>query len=355
MTVLLAAQVNGGRGVYAGPIDLQSVAKLCIASNVLWILIVNITKASILIQYLRIFSSRCIRIACYAFLTLLVPAACWAIFGGVFLCTPIAKIWNPELPGHCISPERYWLSVSGTDIALDLLILLLPLPSITTLHLPRKQKRGLVVVFTLGFLVCVISVVRMLTVLLSAHGGNYTASAIWAVVWSAVEANVGIICASLLSLKPLVVKYFPAVAVETQVPKHSMRIALIPDEEGRRKPPKRIFWNDEKPSQGSAGSRTAVSTPPSSTRSASTNVTPMSGRIGGPQPLAFGSPQPLAEMHGIRVVEPERCALMLHRPGTMSLFDMLKEDGGEGEEMDEGREWAQRRFSKKASSFVEHV
>lgn len=215
MTAVIGVEVHRGVGVYDEDVAASTMAKLVIVNNNLWILTVNLTKASILIQYLRIFTYPRTRIVCLILLFPLLPAVCWGVFGGTFLCSPTAKLWKPQLAGHCMSAQRYWYSVAGIDIGLDFLVLLLPLPAITTLRLPRKQKLGLMLVFLLGFFVCVISVLRLFTVYAASVEGDFVASGVWAIVWSSVEANVGIVCASLLALKPLVAKLFPKIMEET--------------------------------------------------------------------------------------------------------------------------------------------
>ncbi len=230
MTVIIGIGVHSGVGRYDEHVSGLTVAKLVVANNNLWILIVNITKASILVQYLRIFDCRVIRALCIVLMLALLPAAFWGIFGGTFLCTPTARLWNPQIAGHCMNAQNYWYSVAGIDIGLDFLILVLPLPAITRLRLPRKQKLGLILVFLLGFFVCVISVVRVCTVLVTALNDNYVASGIWAIVWSAVEANVGIICASLLALKPLLLELCPKLLVDNEIPRHSMRLNMVETE-----------------------------------------------------------------------------------------------------------------------------
>ena len=227
MTVIIGVEVHHGIGVYDKHVPASTVAKLVVVNNNIFILIVNTTKASILVQYLRIFSNHRTRVHCLILMFLLLPAACWGIFGGTFLCSPTAKLWNPTLAGHCMSAQDYWYSVAGINIGLDFLVLLLPLPAITTLRLPRKQKFGLIFVFLLGFFVCVVSVIRLLTVLVTSMRGDFVASGVWAVIWSAVEANVGIVCASLLALKPLAAKLFPKLMEETEPPRHSMRLPMI--------------------------------------------------------------------------------------------------------------------------------
>ncbi|KAI7552652.1 hypothetical protein KC331_g1743 [Hortaea werneckii] len=214
MTALIAAAVAYGIGTYPPPPTspatttsptaptpltiqktLSLITILMITTNSLWALTVSVTKASILMQYLRIFSAPRVRIACYILLVSLLPAVCWAVLGGTLLCRPVRKLWDPQVQGGaCMSAEKYWVSVAGLDIALDGLVLVLPLPGIWGLRLPRRQKGGLVMVFLLGFFVCAVSVVRLLTVFLVARTGDLVQSGVWNIIWSAVEANVGIVC-----------------------------------------------------------------------------------------------------------------------------------------------------------------
>ncbi|WPH03710.1 Hypothetical protein R9X50_00659300 [Acrodontium crateriforme] len=225
-SVTIAA--NGeGLGVYNGFIDATHLAKLLIANNTLWILTVNCTKTSILLQYLRVFSSRTLRTLCYILTGILISATCWAVFGGLFLCHPVAKLWNPSLLGTCLSSETYWTSAASLNIAIDVLILILPLPSIARLYLPRKEKICIILVFTLGFFVCVVSSLRLGLVVATANQGDYVLSGIWSIIWSAVEANVGIICASLPALKPLVYLVFPDLMRETGFPRRRMQLPVL--------------------------------------------------------------------------------------------------------------------------------
>jgi hypothetical protein len=56
---------------------------------------------------------------------------------------------------------------------------------------------------------------------------DFTASSAEAVTWSMVEANVGIICASMLALKPLIVYFFPQATKERQPPRWSLTLNTV--------------------------------------------------------------------------------------------------------------------------------
>jgi len=65
-------------------------------------------------------------------------------------CTPVSYYWNwwkDDAEGHCIHLHGLGLAAGGIGIALDLWIMLIPLPEIRKLRLPLKQKLGLFLVF----------------------------------------------------------------------------------------------------------------------------------------------------------------------------------------------------------------
>ncbi|KAF2208550.1 hypothetical protein CERZMDRAFT_49170 [Cercospora zeae-maydis SCOH1-5] len=264
MCLVIVVSVNEGLGTYDDATDTIKITKLILANNIIWTVLVNVTKASILMQYLRIFSGRIIRRLCYTLAFLLIPAACWGTFGGIFLCEPVAKLWQPKLPGQCQNAHTYWCSVAAVDIFLDFAVLILPIPSIAGLHLPRKQKIATTLVFIMGFLVCFVSVTRLLTVVVTSQQGDFVMSGIWSVIWSAVEGNVGIICACLLSLKALVTKLFPRLIVDDDLSQGQMRIAILPAS-SEREVSGPATWSHSMRSSMTVGSgRAGLSRPPAS-------------------------------------------------------------------------------------------
>jgi hypothetical protein len=87
----------------------------------------------------------------------------------------------------------------------------LPVKVIWTLQIPKQQKIALVGVLTIGWFVCVVSILRLTALVeLSKHPEDRTYYAAPTAYWSAIEANLGIVCASLPALKPLIVKIIPA-------------------------------------------------------------------------------------------------------------------------------------------------
>ena len=109
-------------------------------------------KLSILLQYLRIFMQKKFRWACFGLMALTVICSCWAIFSGVFMCSPVESFWDFSVPGKCMQRLGVWYSTAATNAFTDFATALLPLPLIKGLPIPRSQKIILASVFGLGFL-----------------------------------------------------------------------------------------------------------------------------------------------------------------------------------------------------------
>ncbi len=99
---------------------------------------------------------------------------------------------------------------ASINIVTDLLVAFLPVRVIWKLQIVMRQKIALLAILTIGWFVCVVSFLRLhaLTVLVQHPDDNTYYSAPTA-YWSSIEMNLGIACASLPALKPLVVKIIP--------------------------------------------------------------------------------------------------------------------------------------------------
>ncbi|CAL5869257.1 uncharacterized protein PFLUO_LOCUS3485 [Penicillium psychrofluorescens] len=118
----------------------------------------------------------------------------------VFLtCIPIAKQWDPSIPGHCISALGLYYAIAAMSIVFDLIIIALPLPVLWRLSLQRKQKLVLTFIFTLGFFITVIQIVRILSLenLLVFFNSRTT------IIWITIEICLGTIICCVPTYGPL--------------------------------------------------------------------------------------------------------------------------------------------------------
>ncbi|KAL3421569.1 hypothetical protein PVAG01_08015 [Phlyctema vagabunda] len=214
VTGLVCRQVKYGLGKHNDQLTPEDQIKML---KHLWINIVfynaslGLTKTSILLQYLRVFVGTRIRFACWFSIGVVFCYAMWAIFSNLFACTPIAFTWDKSLHGHCIERKFLWLFNASFNIISDVVILVLPMPVLSSLKLPRKQKFVLMAIFAAGGLVCLISVIRLhdLYRLLKTKDLSWDNATV--AIWSTLEIHLGIICASLPTLKPVISWLFPSI------------------------------------------------------------------------------------------------------------------------------------------------
>ena len=56
-------------------------------------------------------------------------------------CQPVAKFWNPSLPGHCINSVAADIAYGINHVISDLIIAILPLPMIWRLKLRSTRDK----------------------------------------------------------------------------------------------------------------------------------------------------------------------------------------------------------------------
>ncbi|EFQ25834.1 uncharacterized protein GLRG_00978 [Colletotrichum graminicola M1.001] len=172
---------------------------------------INLTKASILLLYLRIFVQRYFRILCHVLLSIILTYMVTTSASSIWQCTPIPRAWDKSIPGTCISLTMNWYANAGFSIATDILIMALPQHVIWRSKLPTKQKMAIMIIFALGLFVTITSILRMTTLNLSTTSPDTTFD-IASTLWTLVEENLAIICACLpmcrIPLKHIFPLYF---------------------------------------------------------------------------------------------------------------------------------------------------
>lgn len=75
-------------------------------------------------------------------------AGIYTVVSSFFLCVPFSFIDTV----HCLPRKAKWFSDAGVNIVTDLILLILPMPSLKGLNIPKHQKFELIAVFALGAL-----------------------------------------------------------------------------------------------------------------------------------------------------------------------------------------------------------
>ncbi|KAF3031366.1 hypothetical protein E8E12_001204 [Didymella heteroderae] len=119
-------------------------------------------------------------------------------------CRPIAKHWDPKLPGYCWGPTPRTISGylgAGSNIVSDLFYTCAPLVYIRNVQLTKRAKWGLRVVFSLGLITTVISTVKLYEIKALNETTDASYESINLSVLSVTEVFVGTLTASLPPLR----------------------------------------------------------------------------------------------------------------------------------------------------------
>ncbi|KAM3509299.1 hypothetical protein MY11210_006392 [Beauveria gryllotalpidicola] len=187
-------------------------------------------KTSILILYLRLAKDTQVVLRYASWFTLIVVNLAGTVLTlmNIFQCSPIHAAWMAFYDGSakCIPLLTEFICAAPVNIVTDLAILALPIPVLTGMRLPPRQKTILILTFAIGIFVTIVDVIRIhylqqaigssFNIGRSGNDSRFGAHADFAynaslsLMWSVVEVNVGIACACIPTLKPLVVRLLPA-------------------------------------------------------------------------------------------------------------------------------------------------
>ncbi|KAJ2982148.1 hypothetical protein NUW58_g6503 [Xylaria curta] len=139
-------------------------------------------------------------------LLLLVNAVC--TFTSLLQCRPLEKLWKPDIPGRCWSPDvqqniGYFQGAFG--VVTQLLIALLPLMAIQDLMALGNMRRPVYVLSLLSVTVAMLGVLRTYNIsVLQLHNERYFE--VIATILSVLEQNLNIISANVLPVSSLCFK-----------------------------------------------------------------------------------------------------------------------------------------------------
>ncbi|EKG09090.1 hypothetical protein MPH_13929 [Macrophomina phaseolina MS6] len=168
-----------------------------------------LTKFAIVFFCQRLFAPSSWRKVYFVVLVFISIYMLWVIATSIVPCVPVKMYWDKSVQGECLPDGVLWFLNAGLNIVSDFLVVLLPIPGIFALQLPRKQKIGVSLTFALGLFVCIISIVRLRALYKGATATDFTYDNFDIALWTCIEVNGAIVGACLPTLKPLIIKFWP--------------------------------------------------------------------------------------------------------------------------------------------------
>ena len=183
---------------------------------------VTAVKLSVLFLYRRLFVTRNFRTVTTIVITICIIWWLVVVLLGCFRCLPVDSIWDIlVLSRWCLDYGRYFLGALISSVLLDVFILCLPIYMVRRLQLPSKRKVIISGIFLLGagYVMnctcrlqltvrdnrsCVAGILRITLVYSPGNIARYSRTRLE--IWSTVETGIGIVCACLPTLSPLIPK-----------------------------------------------------------------------------------------------------------------------------------------------------
>ncbi|EEQ32890.1 conserved hypothetical protein [Microsporum canis CBS 113480] len=128
----------------------------------------------------------------------------------VGLRTPLSDYWTDPYRRSCINNGARIISGSIPHVLTDIIIWMLPIPTLCKMHLPGREKVVLIILMSFGLIACAASVVRLAytyVILYVSYDSTWVGYNLW--LWNDLEVNLAVICASAPVLRPLARMYLP--------------------------------------------------------------------------------------------------------------------------------------------------
>lgn len=133
------------------PQKLINWAKVDVANTFIYLCSITFPKLAITWFYVGIFTARRYRVAGYVTTGMIVATALGGILCSFFICRPFAYLWDPTIEGGKCGDVVGGYRYSGfPNVVTDVILLVLPLPSLYRLHVDLSVKIGLFITFLIG-------------------------------------------------------------------------------------------------------------------------------------------------------------------------------------------------------------
>ena len=117
----------------------------------MWVIVINLIKISILDLYISIFRNKFFVRVCHVALGLSTLALVAFTIVKFTICHPLEYNWDMQtVQGSCGSENSMYLAVVSTDLVLDIVIIILPMPVLWGLQMKTAKKIAIMLTFGLG-------------------------------------------------------------------------------------------------------------------------------------------------------------------------------------------------------------
>ncbi|CAG8971536.1 hypothetical protein HYALB_00005432 [Hymenoscyphus albidus] len=196
-----------GKDIWSIPFEsITAILYIYYFDEVLYLGSLMMIRLSMLCLYLRMFPQRGFKRIIYAIIAINIIYSIAFIVASVFQCIPVQAAWtrwDGTVPAKCINANAVGWSSAFINIVLHAIIIILPLPMLMRLLMSWEQNIQTLIMFGLGSLVIIVSILRLTMLVKFANTQNITWDYVPVGYWSTIEVHVSVICACLPALPSL--------------------------------------------------------------------------------------------------------------------------------------------------------
>ncbi|KAI9036469.1 uncharacterized protein KD926_001812 [Aspergillus affinis] len=214
---IIAAYYGVGRHIDDIPEnDFTPMLKAIWATRIVYITGLLFIRLSLLWFYLRLDQRPLMSWSVYLLIFINVGLSVSSVIVTLASCTPPSKFWNLSgtSPGKCMDPDaqQIFYEANGIlNIILDILIYIVPMPTLWGVKISNRRKGALFGIFGLGILSIAAGCVRYDFVKKLAHNKDQYYYLADSLNWCSIECYVAIFCGSAPALQVIIKTYAPRV------------------------------------------------------------------------------------------------------------------------------------------------
>ncbi|OGM47964.1 integral membrane protein (Pth11) [Aspergillus bombycis] len=214
--ILSLINVKNGYGVHVWDLHLDTLTpfkkQYDLAEEDIYALGVWFVKTAILLFYLRLSPEKRFRQMTFAIMVFVAFYSLLSILIFTLGCNPVRAMWDVTIQdAKCVDQFAFVYANAAFNVFSDLVTLILPIKICWSLQTSLRQRMLLMVVFGTGSFCCVVAILRIVTMMPYIHSNDFTHFKVTLANWCMIEINVGIICACLPTMRPLLARSFPRI------------------------------------------------------------------------------------------------------------------------------------------------
>ncbi|KAL2172386.1 hypothetical protein VTG60DRAFT_6225 [Thermothelomyces hinnuleus] len=204
-----------GRDIWTlTPEEITKVVKYTWITQVSYIPAIILTKITVVCFFMHVFPSRRFHMFCWGTIIHCVLFMVSTMIAAILACIPVEYAWSAWTgsgEGVCFDNNAFWWAHSAINIATDLWILALPIPLLLRLQMGRKKKIYLLLMFSVGIVITIISIIRFSGLVTYSTSSNPTFNNVNVATYSVIECNISIVCCCMPPLLSFLRHVMPSV------------------------------------------------------------------------------------------------------------------------------------------------